>query len=329
MSYNLAQIIKLIQAALITGETSEDDSVVTPLSDAIDLDSSETAATSKAVKILNDKINKKWEAVNATATRKGIVTIGENITVASGKISVENASVEQKGVVELSNDVDNTDKLKAATPYAVNRVYKIAKSVKYEICEVYYFLNPTIKNGFVPAYGGIIANANMNCPEAWEFLQSEEGQHMCCSEQEWQRRSTERYFQKENGEWESWNGIGGVPKFVLNVNKYTIRVPDLRGMYPEAIGLSYNGVPFEVGEVHYDMIRTLFGHINIYGIPNETDKQLSGVFRSTPSGTGFTLTQGTKFGLENLIFDANKTIPTGSYTAPRAYGVIPLVYMGV
>lgn len=73
--------------------------------------------------------------------------------------------------------VDETGKLTAAVS-------------KYEIGEFYYFRHPTLKTGFQPMQGGVIANAVTVFPEIWAYLQTTEGQKLCKTEAEWQAMST-------------------------------------------------------------------------------------------------------------------------------------------
>ena len=63
---------------------------------------------------------------DATGAVKGGVTVGANIDVTGGKISVKNGTASQKGVVQLSTAVDDTSTTKAATPSAVKQAYDLA-----------------------------------------------------------------------------------------------------------------------------------------------------------------------------------------------------------
>lgn len=53
---------------------------------------------------------------DASASVKGGVTVGTNVDVSGGKISVKNGTTNQKGVVQLSSATDDTSTTKAATP---------------------------------------------------------------------------------------------------------------------------------------------------------------------------------------------------------------------
>lgn len=63
---------------------------------------------------------------DATGSVKGGVTVGSNIDVSGGKISVKNGTASQKGVVQLSSAVNSDSTTLAATPSAVKQAYDLA-----------------------------------------------------------------------------------------------------------------------------------------------------------------------------------------------------------
>lgn len=63
---------------------------------------------------------------DASGSVKGGVTVGTNIDVSSGKISVKNGTASQKGVVQLSSAVNSDSTTLAATPSAVKQAYDLA-----------------------------------------------------------------------------------------------------------------------------------------------------------------------------------------------------------
>lgn len=79
-----------------------------------------------------DKVEGKGLSANdytlpdASASVKGGVTVGTNVEVSGGKISVKNGTTNQKGVVQLSSATDDTSTTKAATPSAVKAAYDLA-----------------------------------------------------------------------------------------------------------------------------------------------------------------------------------------------------------
>ena len=206
---------------------------------------------------------------------------------------------------------------------------KVVALRQYELCEIYYFLNPALRPGFVQAAGGLINNAATLHPAAFQFLQTTEGQAMCVTESEWQALSTATYYTNASGVAEGWNGVGGVAKFVIDTANGTIRVPDLRGMYAEAAGLD----SLAVGGVHPDRVRGHTGGVGsaISNTTNSSGPTSAGVLywsRPTESVTSFTTGTGkTTYGT-GINFNANRTIPTGNHTVPRAWGSLACVYLG-
>lgn len=63
---------------------------------------------------------------DATGSVKGGVTVGSNIDVSGGKISVKNGTASWKGVVQLSSAVNSDSTTLAATPSAVKQAYDLA-----------------------------------------------------------------------------------------------------------------------------------------------------------------------------------------------------------
>lgn len=63
---------------------------------------------------------------DASGSVKGGVTVGSNIDVSGGKISVKNGTASQKGVVQLSSAVNSDSTALAATPSAVKQAYDLA-----------------------------------------------------------------------------------------------------------------------------------------------------------------------------------------------------------
>lgn len=92
-----------------------------------------TTAKVISAKVLNDKIvsvveDNAYTLPNASTSVTGGVSIGSNISVTEGKISVEEASTTKKGVVRLSTSTFSTSESLAATASAVKAVYDLANS---------------------------------------------------------------------------------------------------------------------------------------------------------------------------------------------------------
>lgn len=101
---------------------------------------------------------------------------------------------------------------------------------RFELCEFYYFRHPKLRPGFMPAHGGLIENAAKLYPEAWAYLQSEDGQMLCTSEEEWQAMTQATWATLADGTEVGWDGIGGAPFYALDLETGALRLPDLRGM---------------------------------------------------------------------------------------------------
>ncbi len=160
--------------------------------------------------------------------------------------------------------------------------------------------------------GTIISNASVIVPRLYKSLQLEHNAWKLISEEEYQNR-------RDN---EIWNGVGGVPFFVLNTQANTIRLPDTRGMYEEGIGFDNM---LSTGEVHGDMIRNITGTLGgaYYGYA----KPFSGAFTQSTS-MGHAGTEGAyNTGIVNVNFLASNVVPTGNANKPRAYGVLHCVYV--
>ena len=129
-----------------------------------------------------------------------------------------------------------------------------------------------------------------------------------------------------------WNGIGGVPFFVLDVNAKTIRLPDVRGMYVETAGFDN----LAVGGVHGDAIRNITGS-HYYGRDadsNNTVNLPTGAFsygaQSYDSVNQWTwLSQvGMAYSWLPLLFNASQVVPTAAVNRPRAFGALGCFYIG-
>lgn len=215
-------------------------------------------------------------------------------------------------------------------------------SASFSLCEFYYLRNPKMPKGFEPAQGGIVERAKDFYPEAWAFLQTDEGKALCTTEDEWQAMTTAVYyiatgindpnnassFNEQKVEEFSFNGIGGAPFYVQNLNAGTIRLPDLRGMYSEASG--FDGLT--VGGVHGDMMRKIWG-TQQYEAQIDGSSGLSrftGTFYRGESTRDYKTHLGGALGRgsELTVLDSSRVVPTGNANKPRAWGANACVYLG-
>ena len=203
----------------------------------------------------------------------------------------------------------------------------LQSSGSYELCEFYYFRNPKRKQGFEIANGGLLENAATLYPQAWEYLQTSEGQQLCKTEEAWQAMTRAIWHTNADGTTVGWNGIGGAPFYALHADTGALRLPDLRGMYPEAAGFD----SLSVGGVHGDGVRNIVGGF-IVGWANSHIPVISA--SGIVSTNSFLAYQGGPTQLVQQLdpyavsIDASKTVPTATKNQPRAWGALPCVYLG-
>lgn len=203
------------------------------------------------------------------------------------------------------------------------------KLEKYDLCEFYYFRHPSLKPGFQPAQGGLLANAATLYPEAWAYLQTVEGQKLCKSEAEWQAMTTATWATLADGSKVGWNGIGGAPYYAPNTATGALRLPDLRGMYAEAAGFDALGV----GDAHGDAGRNIWGQL--HDVRPMTDSQLGtwiGALRWGEQSPGDSMWATSAVGARNnyihIAFDASRVVPVANKVQPRAWGALACAYLG-
>ncbi|MBS6831085.1 MAG: hypothetical protein KH208_14735 [Desulfovibrio sp.] len=197
---------------------------------------------------------------------------------------------------------------------------------KYDLCEFYYFRHPTLKPGFQPAQGGLLANAATLYPEAWAYLQTTEGKKLCKTEAQWQALTTATWATLADGTKVGWNGIGGAPFYAPNTATGALRLPDLRGMYAEAAGFD----SLSVGGAQGDQGRKVYGAIDATGHSFAwSDRNITGAFalRERPGASG-----GNVFNAHSsnyfVDFDSARIQPVGSANAPRRWGALACCYLG-
>ena len=127
-----------------------------------------------------------------------------------------------------------------------------------------------------------------------------------------------------------WEGIGGVPYYVQDLNAGTLRLPDLRGMYAEA-----SGDFLSAGGVHGDAGRELWADIAIG--PRFSASQSgatvidgSGMAKVYAAGTGTYFASGSTNGATAHVMElrASFIAPTAAQNQPRAWGVLACCYLG-
>ena len=196
--------------------------------------------------------------------------------------------------------------------------------IPYEIGEVYLFRHPDLRPGFQPAQGGIVADAATKYPEIWQYLQTAAGAKLCKTEVEWQAMTQAIWHTNADGTTVGWDGIGGAPYYVQDLNAGTLRLPDLRGMYAEAAGFDSLGA----GGVHGDGTRPVTGstpvlHVQTLGPSYEWTGALGTIMASAASSNTGPSQTGTI-----IQFDLSRVVPTAAKTQPRAWGALACCYLG-
>lgn len=200
-------------------------------------------------------------------------------------------------------------------------------ALRYEVGEFYLFRHPTLKRGMQPCYGGLLTNVAATYPQIWAYLQTTEGKLLCKTEVQWQELSTHVYYTLADGTNIGFNGVGGVPYYVQDLNAGTLRMPDVRGTYAEPAGYDSLGV----GGVHIDTIRNATGtaYFTAGGANGYLSSEgYSGAFTRGAAGGGKSLTYAEASYPSGLSLVLSRVMPTGAANKPRGYGGLPCAYLG-
>ena len=200
-------------------------------------------------------------------------------------------------------------------------------ALRYELGEFYLFRHPTLKHGMQSCYGGLLTNVATTYSQIWAYLQTTEGQLLCKTESQWQELSTHIYYILADGTNIGFNGVGGVPYYVQDLNAGTLRLPDIRGIYAEPAG--YDSLV--VGGVHIDMIRNIVGQIffsagGVDGYLSST--AASGPFTSGSAIVGKNLTYTENTYPSGVSLNTAHVVITGNANKPRGYGDLPCAFLG-
>ena len=78
-----------------------------------------------------------------------------------------------------------------------NMIDNLKNNFVYELCEFYFFRRKKLPNGFLPATGGIIENADEKYPQAWNWLlENGEENGLLLSEKEWELASIRPFLEE-------------------------------------------------------------------------------------------------------------------------------------
>ena len=172
------------------------------------------------------------------------------------------------------------------------------------------FYEQTPPKGWLPRYGEVLPNASRDYPELLAYLTDPDNAWKVKTEAEWQTMSQDA----------AWNGTGGVPYFVVDAAADTIRLPDTRGMYAENAG--FDGL--DVGGVHGDATRRVKGTFGVYTVTGDGP---TGAFSAVKATS--TARSGASKELWGVhTFDTATVVPTANKNQPRAFGMLPCVFVG-
>lgn len=238
---------------------------------------------------------------------------------ADGRLKARLATLAQAGIVR-PDGTTITIRPDGAISVAIGSVY--------ELGEIYYFRNPTLRPGFQPCQGGLLPQAATLYPQIWAYLQTAEGQQLCTTESEWQAMTRAAWG---DGSFKaSFNGIGGAPYFVQDLSAGTLRMPDIRGMVAMAAadGIIAPGAGGAMG----DASRNITGRIGItyafFDSLSSENRVTDGAFSlsrsSLSSGKGSNAN-----GFTEVAFTSSNVVPTSAVNMPRSWGALACAYLGL
>lgn len=257
------------------------------------------------------------EEVNVPITGITVPFCGFGVTIDAGKLPKCECDLSREELMEIIDGLtrDFDEKLAA--------VERKAEMPAYDLCEFYYFRKPAVRSGFRTAQGDLISDAAILYPEAWAYLQTEEGQALCVTEAEWQAMNTAVWHTNADGTKVGWEGTGGVPYYVADIDAGTLRLPDLRGMYAEAAGFDALGV----GGVHGDAERKLLGQAG--STVHSNNSAGGGALTMTTIGSaGPTNPTNPNLYQYYIDLDSSRVVPVANKNQPRAWGALACVYLG-
>lgn len=232
---------------------------------------------------------------------------------ADGRLKARIATLARAGIVRPDG---------VTLAIAPDGVISVSVGHVYELGEFYYFRNPTLRPGFQPCQGGVLREAAALYPQIWAYLQTAEGQKLCATEAQWQAMT--RATWGDGGFKASWNGIGGAPYFVQDLNAGTLRMPDIRGMVAMAAGdgTTAPGAGNAMGDMARRVTAT-WAAVGIYASANTSGG--AATLGMSSSAAGETIGGYSK---RTLGFDSGLVAPAGPVNAPRSWGALACAYLG-
>jgi hypothetical protein len=171
-------------------------------------------------------------------------------------------------------------------------------------------LLPTPKPGFGVCDGRWIEGIQQKHPKIVEFLLGE-GAPLNVTLDVWEDMSNAVTYTYPDGTTEGWDGIGGVARYVLDLEENRLRLPDLRGL-----SLAMANTLLGVGDCAGDTMRGLTAGVGSLYYSNP-DVFIYGAFTLAPNVDYIVTTQHSAGAPGGLSFNASLVVPTGPSFAPR------------
>jgi hypothetical protein len=188
-----------------------------------------------------------------------------------------------------------------------------------------FFEDEMPRAGYVECNAGVVANFSTTYPQMVAYLETPYGQSRLVTLAEYESLHVAVWHTNADGSKVSWNGIGGVAKFVWDKAADTLKMPDLQDMFRGARGPSLG-----VGGVHGDQGREATGYTALHTTAGSLsiETKSNGVFAAEAWGYGSSSgTQQVTDGF-GIRFRLSRVMPVGSAFTPRAWGALACCYLG-
>jgi hypothetical protein len=165
--------------------------------------------------------------------------------------------------------------------------------------------------GWAVCNGAVLVNADVDYAGLWAALLRPENAWKCITKPQWQALSAIA------------GGVGGVPKFVIDTEAKTVRLPDTRG--DATLGA---GGGLDVGDWQPDQMRPITGTMQLRTTPGSSTNSSGALYNSAPMDplpwgpSGKTAGFG---GIDSALLGINYN---GATTHPRSFALLPCVYIG-
>jgi hypothetical protein len=242
--------------------------------------------------------------------------------------AVENPQREIVKVIEEAGlDPTNMDLTQLCQAIGILIARAIPVFDKYDIAQYYPFQDDMPRPGMFPLIGTVVENFS-SYPDAVEYFTGPYGQARLVSRDEYDARHVAIWATLADGSTVGWNGEGGVNVFVWDQSADTLLVPDLSGMSWEQISASLG-----VGQVDGDRMRELIGSIYRASNTHIGATSPTGIFEGDDAHSwtsySYSSSNPTASDYDKIVIRASRGAPTGAAFAPRRFGSLACVYLGL